>query len=91
MIYLIKFISNILNSLDKTKKEKEKEMNKFEKIITRYNKKVIDPTSFEQTIEGYQAYLNEMGIKYVSAKEMCTPHHTQIASDLGYDAFVPKK
>ena len=91
MIYLIKFINNILNSFNKAKQEKEKEMNKFELIIQRFNKKIVDPENFDQTIEGFQEYLNETGIKFVSAKEMCTPHHPQIASDLGYAAFVPEK
>ena len=66
-------------------------MNKFEKIIDRFNKKVVDPMNFEMTMEGYQEYLDAMGIKFVSAKEMCTPHNASVASELGYNAFVPQR
>jgi|TARA_R100001510_G_C7630234_1_gene189208 hypothetical protein len=64
-------------------------MNKFENIITRFNKRIANPNKYDTTYDGYGGYLDEMGVKYVSSKEMCTPHHPDIASDLGYDAFVP--
>ena len=68
MLYLLKHLKSAIISFQKIKplfKEK-REMNKFEKIIDRFNKKVVDPMNFEMTMEGYQEYLNAMGIKYVA-------------------------
>lgn len=72
------------------KTDRFREMNSFERIVDRFNKTVVDPQDYELTMDGYQAYLSATGISYVSAKEMCTPHHLDIASELGYEAFVPK-
>jgi hypothetical protein len=93
VLYLLKHLKSAIISFQKIKPlfKEEREMNKFEKIIDRFNRKVVDPMNFEMTMEGYQEYLDAMGIKYVSAKEMCTPHNASVASELGYDAFVPQR
>jgi hypothetical protein len=75
---------------DMAKTDRFKEMNDFERIVDRFKKAVVDPREYEQTIEGFQSYLDATGISYVSAKEMCTPHNLSVASELGYEEFVPQ-
>ena len=99
---LINFLKSAITSFRKTKRPAEeesddmaktdrfKDMNNFERITDRFEKKVVDPRDHEQTIEGFQSYLDETGISYVSAKEMCTPHNPVAASESGYETFVPQ-
>jgi hypothetical protein len=82
----LNFIVNI-NSLFQ---QKEKEMSEFAQIITRFEKEPVEATKYPKTMEGFQTYLDDMGIIYVSAREMCTPNHVSKAAEMGYDAFIPE-
>lgn len=49
----------------------------------------IDPTSFEMTMDGFQEYLDALGVEHFTAREMLTPHHPNTASRFGFSVFLP--
>ena len=51
----------------------------------------IDLNDFPETFEGFELYIKEIGAKRVSAKELLTPNHEDIAKSLGYTWFLPAK
>jgi hypothetical protein len=49
----------------------------------------IDPSTFPMTMDGFQDYLDLMGILNFSASEFLEPHHPDVATKLGYSVFLP--
>ncbi|TVQ94797.1 MAG: hypothetical protein EA397_00970 [Deltaproteobacteria bacterium] len=48
-----------------------------------------EPTTFEDSVEGFQDYLDEVGIVFFSAHEYVTPHNPTVAASCGYDELLP--
>ncbi len=51
----------------------------------------VDPGAFPETVAGFQQYLSASGVRAVSAVELTRPHHPDVASRLGFDAFLPPR
>jgi len=51
----------------------------------------VDLKDFDETFEGFEKYIAEIGAKRVSARELLTPNHEAIAKSLGYTWFLPPK
>ena len=46
---------------------------------------VTDPAAFPMTQDGFQRYLDAVGVRHFSAREMLTPNHPDKAAALGVD------
>ena len=51
----------------------------------------VDAQNFENTFEGFEKYIEEIGARRVSAKELLTPHNREVATDLGYEWLLPER
>jgi hypothetical protein len=49
----------------------------------------VDPSTYPMTMDGFQEYLDALGVDHFSAREMLTPHHENTAKKLGYTLFLP--
>jgi hypothetical protein len=50
---------------------------------------VVDPRDHAMTPAGFQEYLTATGVAHFSARETLTPHDARVASELGYETFLP--
>jgi hypothetical protein len=59
--------------------------------IRRLGGKVVDPRSYPYTLDGFQAYLDAVGVnrQWSSARELTQPNHPSIAAKYGYRIFLP--
>ena len=51
----------------------------------------VDPMDYEPTFDGFSAYIEAIGARRVSAKELLTPHNRSVAEDLGYQWLLPER
>lgn len=65
------------------------ELKSYESIIKKMNKNVVDPSEYQSDEDGLQRYLDEVGIKYFSAREISTPHSDEGAANCGVSELVP--
>jgi len=65
------------------------ELKSYESIIKKMNKTVVDPSEFQSDEDGLQRYLDEVGIKFFSAKEISTPHSDEGAANCGVSELIP--
>lgn len=61
--------------------------------VERLGGKPVDPRGYPQTVEGFQAFLDAVGVKreWSSAYELTRPNHPKIAATFGFTTFLPKK
>lgn len=48
-----------------------------------------EPTLYQDSAEGFQDYLDDVGIVFFSAREYVTPHSPSVAASCGYDELLP--
>ncbi|WP_372366053.1 D-Ala-D-Ala carboxypeptidase family metallohydrolase [Candidatus Uabimicrobium sp. HlEnr_7] len=63
--------------------------NSFENVIRKLGGSVVKPTMFPKTVDGFQMYLDAVGVRYFSAKEMTRPNHPDIARQCGFNNLLP--
>lgn len=63
--------------------------NTFENVIRQLGGSAVKSTMFPKTIAGFQMYLDAVGVRYFSAREMTTPNHPDKAKQCGFDHFLP--
>lgn len=51
----------------------------------------VDPEDYEPTFDGFSSYIEAIGARRVSAKELLTPHNRSVADDLGYEWLLPER
>jgi hypothetical protein len=61
----------------------------FDRAIEHFDGTTVNPTDYPVTIEGFQSYLDDVGVEHFSAKEMTRPHHPSVAQSLGFSEFLP--
>jgi hypothetical protein len=61
--------------------------------VERLGGKPVDPRSFPETVEGFQQFLDAVGVnrQWSSAVELTRPNHPNIAKTFGFTVFLPKK
>lgn len=62
-----------------------------ERAIRHFGGEVKNVQEYSESVAGFQKYLRDSGVRKVSATQMTRPHHVQIARDLGFNHFLPKK
>jgi hypothetical protein len=51
----------------------------------------VDPGRFPHTVDGFAGYLRAVGVRSVSAEDLTTPNHPDVAARLGFTAFLPER
>ena len=61
--------------------------------VERLGGKPVDPRGYPQTVEGFQQFLDAVGVnrQWSSAYEMTRPNHPKIAATFGFSTFLPVK
>lgn len=49
----------------------------------------VDPDTYAVTEAGFDSYLSDVGVEHFDADGFLTPHHAEVARQLGYDLFLP--
>ncbi|MBI4822571.1 MAG: carboxypeptidase regulatory-like domain-containing protein [Deltaproteobacteria bacterium] len=60
-------------------------------LIQRFGGVDADPTPFPETEEGFQQYLDAVGVTYFAAWEYVEPHNPAAAADCGYTLLLPDR
>lgn len=63
----------------------------FARAIEKLGGKYVDPAGFANDLDGFRAFLDATGVKDVSAAEMTTPHHPEVAAAHGFRYFLPEQ
>ena len=63
----------------------------YVKSIQALGGNVVNPMNYPQTVEGFQAYLQQSGVKAVTAQEMTRPNHPEVAARHGFTNFLPQR
>lgn len=68
-------------------------MNKYEIAIQKLGGDLtkINMHKYNQSLEGLDQFLKDLGIKFTNAKELCTPNHPDKALKAGFENFLPPK
>ena len=61
----------------------------YARAIEKLDGRAIDAQMFPNTIDGFQAFLEESGIRNVTAAELTRPNHPGVAERLGFREFLP--
>lgn len=61
--------------------------------VERLGGKPVDPRGYPQTVEGFQSFLDAVGVnrQWSSAYELTRPNHPTIAKTFGFTTFLPVK
>lgn len=51
--------------------------------------KVVSPRDYPHTLEGFQRFLTDSGVRFFSAVELTRPNHPEVAARVGYREFLP--
>lgn len=51
----------------------------------------VDPAGFDETQEGFQAYLDAVGVTYFAAWEYVVPNNQAVATSCGYSILLPSR
>lgn len=51
----------------------------------------VSPHDFDPDFDGFSAYIEAIGAKRVSAKELLDPHKRDVADELGYEWLLPDR
>jgi hypothetical protein len=51
----------------------------------------VNAAAFPQTVDGFEAYLRASGVTTVSAQELTTPNHPEVAARFGFQNFLPPR
>lgn len=60
-------------------------------LITRFGGDDVDPFTFPETQDGFQAYLDAVGVVHFAAYEYVEPNNPQVAADCGYTILLPER
>lgn len=63
----------------------------YTSAISALGGRIIEPTRFDNTVEGFGKYLAASGVTRVGAGELTTPHHADVAARLGFREFLPPR
>src|SRR5689334_11372900 len=63
----------------------------FGRAIALFGGHLPDLSRYAATVAGFSDYLRDAGVRAVSAAELTTPHHPDIAARLGFQSFLPPK
>jgi hypothetical protein len=61
------------------------------RAIRHFGGKVVNARSYQETRAGFAQYLRDGGIRRISAEQLTTPNHPEIAQKYGYGAFLPTR
>ncbi|WP_058306282.1 hypothetical protein [Gracilibacillus massiliensis] len=61
----------------------------WQQTLSYFDGENCEPTEYPMTLDGFQTYIEDVGVNYFSAEEMLTPHHPDIARQLGMNLFLP--
>ncbi len=60
-------------------------------LIDRWGGVNADPTMFPETQDGFQAYLDAVGVTYFAAWEYVVPNNATVAANCGYTILLPDR
>ncbi|MBI2378063.1 MAG: carboxypeptidase regulatory-like domain-containing protein [Deltaproteobacteria bacterium] len=60
-------------------------------LITRFGGVNADPFRFAETQDGFQEYLDAVGVTYFAAWEYVVPNNQAVATDCGYSILLPDR
>jgi hypothetical protein len=60
-------------------------------LIRHFGGDDVDPMTFPETTDGFQAYLDAVGVRHFSALEYVTPHNLEVAHECGYTILLPER
>ena len=52
---------------------------------------MVDPNRYPETVAGFQAFLTASAVKAISAADLTTPNHPDVAARHGFPAFLPQR
>lgn len=60
-------------------------------LIDHFGGTAVDPLQFPETSDGFQSYLDGVGVTYFSAREYVTPNNPSVAAACGYSILLPER
>ncbi len=60
-------------------------------LIEYFGGRAADPMLFAETPDGFQSYLDAVGVTYFSATEYITPNNPRVAEGCGYSVLLPER
>ena len=60
-------------------------------LITRFGGTDADPMTFAETQDGFQEYLDAVGVTHFAAWEYVVPNNTAVADRCGFDILLPER
>ncbi len=63
----------------------------FSRAIAFFGGRLPDVSRYAATVAGFSEYLKAAGVRSVTAADLTTPHHPDIAARLGFHDFLPPK
>lgn len=63
----------------------------FGRAVAFFGGHLPDVSRYAATVAGFSEYLKAAGVREVSAADLTTPHHPDIAARLGFQNFLPPK
>ena len=60
-------------------------------LIRHFGGNDVDPMMFDETQDGFQAYLDAVGVTYFAAWEYVVPNNMQVAEQCGYTILLPER
>lgn len=60
-------------------------------LIERFGGTDVDPLQFDETQDGFQAYLDAVGVTYFAAWEYVVPNNAAVAEQCGYTILLPER
>ncbi|WP_423998688.1 D-Ala-D-Ala carboxypeptidase family metallohydrolase [Haloarcula salina] len=62
---------------------------RLRRAIERFDGQPREPSLYDLSREGFQSYLDDVGVEHFSAAEFLVPHHEDVAAGQGYEVFIP--
>lgn len=59
--------------------------------IETFDGTLVNPVAYDVTVEGFQSYLDDLGVDHFTAAEVVTPHQKPVAEELGYETLMPAR
>lgn len=60
-------------------------------LIQHFGGDPVNAWDYPATLEGFQMYLNDVGVQFVTAEELALPYNQSAATGCGYDILLPER